>query len=110
MGEKFLFKQSARGVSPRRLPFRLATAFFLLGLLSCLVVASVSAQGQRRVLRPGSAPVEQVAAAPRESAGSQNFHAIAPAANAAPESDKIEEANGLYPQAIARPPASAWGG
>src|SRR5258705_4543957 len=109
MGEKFLFKQSARGVSPRRLPFRLATAFFLLGLLSCLVVASVSAQGQRRVLRPGSAPVEQVAAAPRESAGSQNFDAIAASANAARESDKIDEAIGLYRQAVVLRPAWAEG-
>src|SRR5258705_13659649 len=101
MGEKFLFKQSARGVSPRRLPFRLATAFFLLGLLSCLVVASVSAQGQRRVLRPGSAPVEQVAAAPRESAGSQKFDATAAAPKSPRGTVKIGEATAAYLPAVA---------
>src|SRR5258705_10758213 len=100
MGEKFLFKQSARGVSPRRLPFRLATAFFLLGLLSCLVVASVIAQGQRRVQRPGSAPVEQVAAAPRESAVSQNFDAMAAAAKTAPETVKNDKDIGFFPLVV----------
>jgi tetratricopeptide (TPR) repeat protein len=110
MREKFLlFKQSARGVSPRRLSFRLATAFFLLGPLSCLLVASVTAQGQRRGQRPGSAPSEQVAATAKESAGSQNFDTIAAAASAAREADKIDEAIALYRQAIGLRPAWAEG-
>src|SRR6266550_1109435 len=109
MREKFLlFKQTARGVSARRL-FRLATAFFLLGLLSCLLVASVTAQGQRRGQRPGSAPSEQVAATAKESAGSQNFDTIATAAGAAREADKIDEAITLYRQALGLRPGWAEG-
>ena len=110
MGKKFLlFKQSARGVSYRRLPFRPATGFFLLGLLGCLLVAHTNIKGQRRVQQPGSAPAEQVAATPRESAGPQNFDTIAAAASAARESDKIDEAIGLYRQAVALRPSWAEG-
>src|SRR6266404_1243655 len=110
MGENhLLFKLNPpRGNSRSCMLSRVSAAIFATSLLACLMAGFVNALAQRRA-RPGSAPVEQVAAAPRESAGSQNFDAIAAAANAARESDKIDEAIGLYRQAIALRPTWAEG-
>jgi tetratricopeptide (TPR) repeat protein len=79
------------------------------GLLACLVAGSANTQGQRRLERAGSAPVQEVTATRRESEGSQNFDTIAAAASAARESDKIDEAIGLYRQAVGLRPAWAEG-
>jgi len=104
--------KSAWGASRPRLPLLETTAFFATGLIACLVAGSANAQGRdqtRRAQRPRSAPVQQVAATPKESTGSQNFETIAAAASAARESDKIEEAIGLYRQAVGLRPAWAEG-
>ncbi len=84
-------------------------AFFATGLLACPGPGSANAQGQRRAQRSGSAPVQQVAATPKESAGSENFDTIALAASTAREADRIDEALGLYRQALALRPAWAEG-
>jgi tetratricopeptide (TPR) repeat protein len=111
MGERFLLLKlkSAWGASRRRRPLLMTTAFFATGLLACLVAVSVNAQGQRRAQRPGSAPAQQVTATPKEVAGSQNFDTIAAAASAARDADKIDEAIGLYRQAVDLRPAWAEG-
>jgi tetratricopeptide (TPR) repeat protein len=111
MGEDILLLKLNPAIddSRRCLPSRLAKAFFATGLLACVITGSMNAQGQRRVRRPGSAPVQQVAAMPKESASSQNFDTIAAAASAAREADKIDEAIGLYRQAVALRPAWAEG-
>lgn len=104
--------KSAWGASRRRLPLLKTTAFFAAGLLACLVAVSVNAQGRdqtRRAQRPTSAPVKQVTATPKESAGSQNFDTVAAAASAAREADKIDEAIELYRQAVGLRPAWAEG-
>jgi len=87
---------------------RVSTAIFATSLLACLMAGSVNALAQRRA-RPGATPTQQVAAMPKGSAGSQNFDTIAAAATAAREADKIDEAIGLYRQAIALRPTWAEG-
>jgi tetratricopeptide (TPR) repeat protein len=98
----------ARAASSGRLPSGVATAFFASGLLACLVFGSVNIQGQRRAQQPRS-PVQQVTVTPKEVAGSQNFDTIAAAALAAREADKIDEAIGLYRQAVGLRPGWAEG-
>jgi tetratricopeptide (TPR) repeat protein len=87
----------------------MATSFFAIGLLVCLVSGSVDIRGQRRAEQPRSAPVRQVTPTPMQAAGSQNFDTIAAAASAAREADKIDEAIGLYRQAVSLRPAWAEG-
>ena len=109
MEERFLLKlKPARGSARSRLQLQKTTAFFGIGLLVCLVAGSVNTQGQRRAQQPGS-PAQQVTATPKEVAGSQNFDTIAAAATAAREGDKIDEAIGLYRQAVGLRPAWAEG-
>jgi tetratricopeptide (TPR) repeat protein len=105
MGETLLLKQRLA----RSLRLGMTMAFFTAGLLGCLLVGSVNTDGQRRAQRPRSAPAQQATAMSKEVAGSQNFDAIAAAAGAAREADKIEEAIGLYRQAVSLRPAWAEG-
>jgi len=111
MRAKFLLlsSRSATIASGRRLSSRLATVFFAAGMLAFLATGAVTARGQRRAQRRGSTPAQQATVTPRESAVTQNFDAIAAAASAAREADKIDEAIGLYRQAVGLRPTWAEG-
>jgi len=111
MGGRFLLLElkEARGASRRRRRLLMATSLFAIGLLVCLVAGSVDIRGQRRAQESGSAPVRQVTPTPMQAASSQNFDTIAAAASAAREADKIDEAIGLYRQAVSLRPAWAEG-
>src|SRR6266851_8548277 len=109
-GKLFLLKlKSARSALQRRLSLLVATTSFTSGLIACLVAGSANVQGQRRAQRPRTAPAEQAKATPSAPSGSQNFDTIAAAASAARDADKIDEAIGLYRQAIGLHPQWAEG-
>ena len=81
-----------------------ALPFAAIALLGILLAGPVAGRGQRRAQRPRTAPVTTQA-----TPGSQNFEAIAAAAAAARDADKIDEAIGLYRQAVGLRPAWAEG-
>jgi tetratricopeptide (TPR) repeat protein len=105
-----LLNMKSDGSTAWRCPSSLpATAFAAIVLVACLAGSVVSLMGQRRAQRPGSPPVQQASALPKEAAASQNFDTIAAAASAARDADKIEQAIGLYRQGVTLRPAWAEG-
>src|SRR5215470_13013433 len=97
-------------LAKRKEPARVAPAI-VYSLAAVIMVASLGRDtwGQRR--NSGQAPASQTQADVKEgqAVNSQNFEAIAAQASAARESDKVDEAVGLYRQALTLRPTWAEG-
>jgi tetratricopeptide (TPR) repeat protein len=94
-------------LAKRKEPARVAPAI-VYSLVAVIMVASLGREtwGQRR--NSGQAPASQTQADVK-AVNSQNFEAIAAQASAARESDKVDEAVGLYRQALTLRPTWAEG-